>query len=726
MKKTNSILVALLMLATGFTQPANADTRLTINASTTAVLNGSGATITPSYGAVTEPAAGDWANFKYEVTALNSLGTSGSASTYQINTNPCTGVTSGASGSYRTCTTDLGSGRMVYNAGSTSQSNLYQSVLKITPQTGIGTTFQIRAWIDKNNNSRIEPYEPMSNRISVQSYDAGAAKAFFNFRVDPPLLLDNNLSAYLSAGRNNPAVGGAATVTGIIDPSLLAVEILNCSAVPCTKVTASGVWNANPQLERLEYKSAVQFSAGAKFTFNLYYNPYSDATFKTAVKLASRSFDYTSATLKNLTTEIIGSNLVTQVEESDATFRFDNQRQSYAQSGLSTFTYRARLTGLDSAPAEGKEVFINLDTKGMPTWNGFRADGVVLMEAVDDLVTLRRTTDKNGEVSVQFTVPKQAAGSQLEIDAIIGGLKASEIPGTGAEEVLVWGMDSSRTLTLAFADDEKTDGTSLSLSATVRSSKGDVFANEKVIFGSESDLVIGTPISSVNNSGTATTTVKVSPLASKEGSGYVTAQILSGGRMTEVKALVTWSDFGRNIRGTASAYEAQVDELVFDIDQTVGAGKVVNGTVRVLDVNGNPRINEVVELSVDGLGYLTKSLATTDSTGAAKFGLTLAAGDSGVTTITARLGSYGLSATETVLVNVSAQVASTRNTLTVIAANAGTQEVKVTVSGKTVATKVATNSKYRFTTKDISIGLRQVKVYVAGILVTSKQVRFTN
>lgn len=726
MKKFISIFATVLVSIVGVSQAAQADTRLSISSSTGAVLNGSGATITPSYGGVTEPTTGDWAYFKYEVTALNTNGTSGTVATYQLNTNPCHGTTSGASGSFRTCTTEIRSGRVVYNAGTNSYNNIYQSVLKITPQSGVGTNFQIRGWLDKNNNGRVEAYEPMSNRLTVQSYDPSLAKAFFNFKVDPPLLLDNNLLAYVSAGRTSTVVGSTTTVTGLVDPSLLGLEILNCSTIPCSIVSASGVWNANPQLERLEYKSAVQFTAGAKLIFNLYYNPYGDSTFKTAVKLGTRTFDYKEATIKNLETQLVSPNLITDNQDEDATYRFEDQRQNYAQSGLTTFTYKAKLTGLDSGPAVGKEVFINLDTKGMLSWSGFRADGVLLTEAVDDLITLRRITDKKGEVSVVLTVPAQTAGSQLELDAIIGGLKASEIPGTGAEEVVVWGMDSIRTLSLAFGTALKTDGTSLSLSATVRSSKGDVFANERVIFGASSDLILGSPFSAVNAAGTATTTVKVNPLADKEGSTYITAQILSAGKLVEAKALVTWSDYGKTIRGSASEYSAEVQDLVFDIDQNVSPGKIIYGSVQVADVNGIPRANELVELSVEGLGYLTKTIATTDANGAAKFGLVLAVGDAGTAKITARLAVYGITATETVLVSVSSKIIVTRNTVNVVVSNAANEEIKITVDGKTVATKTATGNSYRVTATDVAVGVRVVKVYVAGILIETKSVKLNN
>lgn len=726
MKRFISIFATVLLSIVGVSQSAQADTRLSISSSTGAVLNGTGATITPSYGGVTEPANADWAYFKYEITALNTGGTSGTAATYQLNTNPCHGSTSNASGSYRTCTTDLQGGRMVYNAGTTSYSYLYQSILKITPQTGVGTNFQIRAWIDKNNNGRIEAYEPMSNRLTVQSYDPALAKAFFNFKVDPPLLLDNSLVAYVSAGRSSTVVGSTTTVTGLVDPTLLGLEILNCSTIPCSTVSASGVWNANPQQERLEYKSQVRFMAGAKLIFNLYYNPYGDATYKTAVKLGTRTFDYQEATIRHLETELISPSLVKDAQQDDATFRFENQRQNFAQSGLTSFTYKAKLTGLDSAPAVGKQVYINVDTKGMQSWSGFRADGVLLMESVDDLITLRRVSDKNGEVSIVFTLPNQTAGNQLEIDAIVGGLRASEIPGQGAEEVVVWGLDSARTLTLAFATASKTDGTSLSLSATVRSSKGDVFSNERVIFGASSDLFLGNPIATVNSAGTATTTVKISPLADKEGSTYVTAQILSSGKLVEVKALVSWSDYGKTIRGLASTYSAEVEELVFDIDQNVSPGKIIYGSVQVSDVNGVPRANEVLELSVDGLGYLTKTMVTTDATGAAKFGLVLAVGDSGSAKITARLSSYGLSATETVLVNVTSKVSMTRNTLNVFVYNALEKEVKVTVDGNTVITKTAVANGFKVSATDISTGLRRVKVFVAGILIQDVKLKFSN
>lgn len=724
MKRKIAIILTVLLVSIGVSAlPSHADSRLSISASSGAVLTGTGSTFTIK-SSVNDFPSEDWANVKYEVITPFASGPTATATVQQLRSEICHG-TAGANVNYlRPCTTEIRSGRTVLNAGAPSESNLYLSTLKLTPLTGQASIFQVRAWLDRDSNGLIDPFEPVSNTSKLQSVDAAKAKSFINFQVEPPLIQKNSLKAWVSAGSSAAVVGGMTTVGGLIDPSLLTVQILNCKQVPCTVVSSSGTWNPGTLQKQFEYTSTQSFSHGAKLTFNLFYNPYSDSSLKTAVKLATKSFDYEGGLPHSIQTGLTSIGVSAGDEIASGNYMFHNQRQNFAEYNVKAFTYKTRVTGQNSRPLANRDVYLNVDLHGLSAWSGIKVDGVSLTSVLNDRVILKRTTDDNGEVEVQFQVPDQVAGSQLEIDAIISGLRAHEISGDGLEEVLIWKSDMKRFLSLSFATASSKNGSGLQIDARVRNGEGDMIAGERVIFSSDGDLEFSNAMPVLSGVGSASTVVRVSPMAKRSGSGYITAQMVSAGQILEKKVLVSWDSFGAGMWASQGITSALANQVTYSGVKFASPGSSLAATLRVRNAGGGLAKNEPVRLKLTGPGKLIVAPAATDKSGALNFKIQFGSNDLGSSKLTAYLPASGVYKHFRVLTGVLATVAPVGLKAKVTVNSVKGSVVTVYVNDSLEYTNTATSDSYSFETLQQGSGLRKFKVFVDGVKVLESTLAF--
>lgn len=724
MKRKIAIILAAALISVGVNAlPSHADSRLSIYASSGAVLTGTGSTFTIK-SPVNDFPSEDWANLKYEVITPFASGPTATATVQQLRSDICYG-TAGANVNYlRPCITEIRSGRTVLNAGAPSESNVYLSTLKLTPLSGQASIFQVRAWLDRDSNGLIDPFEPVSNTAKLQSIDAAKAKSFINFQVEPPLIQKSLVKAWVSGGSAASVIGGMTTVGGLIDPAFLTVQILNCKQVPCTVVSSSGTWNPGSLQKQFEYTSTQSFSHGAKLTFNLFYNPYGDSTLKTAVKLATRTFDYEGGLPHTIQTALTSTGVSAGAEISSGNFKFENQRQNFAEYNVKAFTYKTRVTGENSRPLANRDVYLNVDLHGLSAWSGIKVDGVPLTTVLNDRVTLKRTTDDNGQVEVQFQVPDQAAGSQLEIETIISGLRAHEISGDGREEVLIWKSDMTRFLSLRFAATSSKTGSGLQIDARARNGEGDIISGERVIFSSDGDLEFSDAMPVLSIVGSAATVVKVSPMAKKSGSSYITAQMVSAGQILEKKVLVSWDSFGAGMWVSEGSITTLANQVTYSGVKFASPGSSLSATLRVRNAGGGVAKNEPVRLKLTGPGKLIIAPGMTDKSGAVNFKIQFGPKELGSSKLTAYLPASGVYKHFRVLTGVLAAVAPAGTKAKVTVNSVKGSVVTVYVNDALEYTKTATSDAYSFETLQQGSGLKRFKVFVDGVKVFESSLAF--
>lgn len=717
--KSVSLVAAMSLLVTGITGlPARADSRISLKPSTGVVFNGSAATVTASSNAY-DATSSEWANFKFEIVVSGGMA---DIVANQMSTNICIGEAGPISSSRRDCTIKAGDGRHVLNAGSTSGDNLYLSRLKITPKYGTSTKYLVRGWVDRNGDDRIDPYEQASVVNRIQGMDANVAKSAIRFHVEPPLIQNTNVKAWVSAASTDSVVGSGGSVSGLIDPALLSVQVVNCQSVPCSTTMISGTWNYNNYQQQHEFTGSQAFSHGAKLTFNLYYNPWADSTLATAIKLASKSYDYTNSWVRSASTSISSSDLIEKIYPAE-NIHFENQRQSFADANLSSFRYVADLTGADDKPLANQEVYLNIDLHGLSSWSGVKVDDVPLTNVIEDRIQLRRVSDSRGRVEADFSVPEQGDNSQISIDLISGGLRSHEIGGTGKQEVLVWRSDVTRNLVLSFSQNRTGNAEGLRLNAYVRNSEGDLVNGERIVFGSDPALVLSNSLPTLS-SGIAYTDIKVGHLADKSGTAQVTAQIVSGKTMTEKKVTVRWEEHGLVMWGYAETVGAPVSKATYVGRHATTTGGQVTGSIGLTTDSYGVKAFEPVTLSLDGPGRLVQSSKLSSKTGAVKFSVKFAPGENGVTALRIYVPRSGFVKTFRLIAGVSATAEIDGDVLRVAVTNAKDSTVVVKIGSQEVYRRTASSDNFAFSARRFETTTKLVSIHVSGVKVFSEYLKF--
>ena len=173
-------------------------------------------------------------------------------------------------------------------------------------------------------------------------------------------------------------------------------------------------------------------------------------------------------------------------------------------------------------------------------------------------------------------------------------------------------------------------------------------------------------------------------------------------------------------------------KLTITVPATAAAGQIVNATVKLVDLNGNPIANKTVTFGSVGIGFLAASSATTDAAGAASVKLIVGALESGSAAISASVvhtadAAKTVAATGSVVVaapvvaEVAATITGATKKINLTIDNAKGELVQIKVGNKTVKTFTAYAKAHAFGIKAAK-GSQAVKVYVAGDLIAAKTV----
>lgn len=548
-KKTTGFIASAAMISMvvvgGVAEPAQADSRLAIAASSQQVFFGTATTLTSS-SQISDTANYDWSQMRYEILALQSKGFEAVGAITQSTASACAGTASNVVGSTRLCSNAFSSKRIVLNAPTTSGNSL-TNTLKLTQLSGGSQTFRVRSWLDRNNNDVVDPFEPSSAPILITTVDPQKAKAYLGFQVDPPRFSDGKIVASTTAG-----VGFGRSV-GIIDPSLVSLKVQNCGIRGCETISGSLSYNSYPQLLRWEFITPIAFHWEGKQIVDLVYNQNPNLT----VLMATKTFEYKKQLPSGIKTEIIPQSGFSISSNDSSPSGPTRLNTTYAKPSVENFAYSATLIDKNQELIARREVYVFVDLSGIKTPTNVLVNGIRVASAARDEVLLRRFTDANGRLELKFSYPSASVLESIEIDIQVDGMRPYEFAQAGSEEAFVWALDSSRNLSLFTSSDRGSSTEPITISGIVYTDDREVVTEGALIFSADEDLVLETPVSSLNVTGRVETIVRVSNLAAEAGQGFVTGQILTSTGWVSSSILLSWEDYGSAV--TASVLPMSTD-----------------------------------------------------------------------------------------------------------------------------------------------------------------------
>jgi hypothetical protein len=671
---------------------------MTLTTTSNAVLSGTSTTISVSQN-VTESTSYDWTRFKFEVVALDAVSYRGSAKYGQNTSTACEGSWAAVVTNIRACTVEFEGRRNVFNSSTLSASNtsLTYSTLNLTFKAGASVRFNVRAWLDRDGDGQIDPYEPMSDTSLISVFDVSKAKAFIDFEVDPPSYTASSITSWVST--NSSAVKTYGSI-GLMDPSLFHVRLLRCTETTCTPGANSGSYVPHPQLARYEYSIDGSFSEGTWLLIQLIYYPYVGEEYV----VDEQRFNYSGSTLSTIETAVSAPAGIQQFTYPSTFGSWKAQSDFAANSLAKEFTYSAILKDKSGKPLANKEAFVYVDLKGVAqVLDGNKntyipgtvyADGSRLASVARDQVILRRVTDANGAIAVKFTNPNPSFRDVIELNVLSDGHFASDLAERSPKTVITWGLDTSRKVALSFPTYRPGADGSLAMTVTVTNQYGELVPDERVVFDAADPLLLSATTATLSSVGTASVNITLSQLQVGLGSGALTASVVAkDGTISSTSAPIFWNA-KRTLWSSAAGVEAGpvnyaggAGSLTIDMPEVVPAGKSVTATVTLLDAQGwevdTP--SNSITISETGAGYVSGTYLDTSETGKATFGYVAAVGDIGQTAvITAKyVGADGVAITSTKTVTVGkleATVKATGRLITISAINSSKTQTALTVS----------------------------------------------
>ncbi len=557
LRKLLAALVVAVFMSGFAVQSASADSRITTVVDRPVVLMGTGATFS-HYSSVGEASIYDWSQFKYELIALDNIAYKAAIDVVQPNSADCRGTVAPYGTASKICTTETSRVRSVFNVAASG------GFLKIKAYAAKSLNFTVRAWLDRNGDDARDPYEPSSGLVKLQILDPVAAKAFVDFSLEPPHVGDQTITSWVSTASGT-------SILSLIDANLLSVEFLQCTSDVCTTITTTGQYASHPQLQQFEFKGTVNKIERGKYRARLFYKKSPTES----IQFGEASYDYTGNTPIAMTTSITAGLGLAYMPGVSLPFAEPRQRTYYASADLNKFTYSAKIYDSNNNPMAGQEVFLYLDTKDIADPTQVYVDGVKVTNVSRDQIILRRVTLKDGSVTANIDVRSHNPGDRIEIDAQVSGLRSYEYSQKASEEVIIWPIDLTRSLsvsTTATAD----SGNLLNVSALIGAAPGENLAGEKVLFSARGPLIMGTAVSTLYYAGVVSTTIGLSNFAVGSGTELVTAQVLSGTGFVEGYIRVDWNAVGakltakvitaaeavRLLRGTSLSVQSDDDDLL--------------------------------------------------------------------------------------------------------------------------------------------------------------------
>lgn len=544
-KITAAILSTLSLSLMGLFAPdvASADNRLNISLSSEAVFLGSAATVTISPSYLPDAANYNWGKFKYEVVAQKSSGFNAKADVYQSARQDCTGSFGTVSGVGQACSTSFTGQRTVFNGNLASSSTL--SSMKLTQIDGPSQVLRVRAWIDRDNDDLLSPYELSTAQISITTVDPKKAKAFLDFEVRPPRFADGTISASIASGF------AKYKASSLIDPSAIVMKVYGCNEISCEAVSGQAAYNNHPSLLRYEFSSAVKFQYQGTYTVQLVYRQSQD----NEVVLATKTFDYTLQLPSGITTEVVKDNESTLSSGSSSATRAPRQRITNADTSIVDFEYKLTLKDKNPKFVSSRTVYFFVDIKDIKKPKDLLVDGLqiaqvstpsggVLTPSRDEIV-LKRTTDANGLAVLRFSYLSPGPNERIEIDAEVNGIRPYEFAEPASEEVVVWEAAPPKTLDLYSSNNEGSSLSPVEITALALNSKGEPVTDGAVIFYADEGIQLDEVAPPLDDLGRSRTTLRISNHATKTGQGFIYGQILLPTGITTSKLAVSWTDYGR-------------------------------------------------------------------------------------------------------------------------------------------------------------------------------------
>jgi hypothetical protein len=388
----------------------------------------------------------------------------------------------------------------------------------------------------------------------------------------------------------------------------------------------------------------------------------------------------------------------------------------------------ASLSILDNGTGAGENVYdIELNTLGanggVASTADIKANFSVAIKAAADLVA--------GSVSVEdsaASVITQNSTTKVYTDALVTG-------NGNSAELLLGDMfaNDSRSATVSAPDVSGADGADITgyVKTAASATAAAVGIAGVPVTISAAGLLFST---GVQNSGTVYAVGSITVVTDKNGfydvqawsnkAGEQTVKITAGGQ----SATLVLDEFDAAGTDTGTA-------ITLAANQVVKAGRTLVITGSLADKYGNPVQASANDFSAvyTGPGYeFTSAVTATTAAGTFTIRVLLGTGEVGVATVAVAYDPDGsltsadsdadrVSASQTILIGISATVSAAKKAATTVVKNAAGATVTV-VSGTKSVTKVATSDTFKLSLTKLTKGKKTVKVYVNDILVSSKSV----
>lgn len=580
MKKISAVItIAILYVLAGVALPSQADMRLKLSATTETVFSGSTVVFSVT-GNVLERSAYDWKNFKYEVVGKPS---GDYASSNLADHDYCKGEELTLGTGYKTCTVKLSGQRTVISApvyGSVNSSNfLVNSPLSIKAGYLGNRNLAMRAWLDSNNNGKIDPYEPASQRSSLTILDISELGSYLKFQVDPPVIWDYKLSAHILT---NETVGLGNYSVGMLDPSKLAIQVTSCEGIDCNRQVLASTWNAHPSLNRYDFETEFNFYRDSTYVVRLFYNPKDLPDASRSFLLGSKSFTLGERTVFGASTNINAPYGETASNEHSRIASDLQTVQHFLEGPASStvFSYAAELYGINGEPVVGKDVYFSIDVSNYGSHSGLWIDGIKFQASQTDELNIKRKTDNKGQVVLDFYSPR-ALESSIGIELIADGMRGKDIAAEALEQKAYFAQGDSKVLNLSLIKDFASGGDPLKARAYVTNldNKYSEDLDAPISFSSNENLELSASL--IDGRSYQELEIRVSPLAERSGSAKLYVKTLSKGLLVTRMATISWADYGNLLTGKLDKFTPQVENISLSIDQTLTAGQVAKGFLRL-------------------------------------------------------------------------------------------------------------------------------------------------
>lgn len=579
MKKISAVIaIAILYVLAGVALPSQADMRLKLSATTETVFSGSTVVFSVT-GNVLERSSYDWKNFKYEVVGKPS---GDYASSNLADHDYCKGEELTLGTGYKTCTVKLSGQRTVISApvyGSVNSSNfLINSPLSIKAGYLGNRNLAIRAWLDSNVNGKIDPYEPASQSSSLTILDIAELGSYLKFQVDPPVMWDYKLSAHVST---NETVGLGNYSVGMLDPSKLAIQVTSCQGIDCKKQVLVSTWNSHPSLNMYDFETEFNFDRDSTYVIRLFYNPKDLPDASRSFLLGSKSFTLGERTVFGASTKIYAPYGETTSDEHSRIAADSQTVQHFLEGAPSStvFSYAAELIDINGEPIVGKDVYVSVDVSSYG-YSGLWIDGIKFQTSQTDLINIKRKTDDKGQVIIDF-YSTQGLESSIGIELIADGMRGKDISAEALEQKIYFTQGDSKILNLTLIKHFASGGDLLKVRANVTNldNKFSKDLEAPISFSSNENLELSSSL--LEGKSYQDLEIGVSPLAERSGSAKLYVNTLSKGMVVTRTATISWQEHGNLLRAKLDTFTPQVGMISLSIDQTLTAGQVAKGFLRL-------------------------------------------------------------------------------------------------------------------------------------------------